>query len=332
MLLLRSLKTTKSCQLHSAIWQCHLHLRVARHGFKMIQELFKGFQFSSVLKRKCVVLLRFTHAIQIRWHFYHVHSFSIVLVAGLTSDFLTDDIAWGPPQGPLSSLPQAFDHGATLLTTSRCCTYCNGPLSTILLACFAELQTLSTFVNCWLAWYFGKPNLWTLNVLSDGNKLTVNPFKSEKNPIPWFDTVIKCVAVISVMQVQSSSDSATRSTGESAAKPQVHLSLGPVPKQLPLCPRYNQRHHQKITRIRTNSKDLWRISVVSCISCAPAKSCYSRLHPCPSADWFFRMDLTDPTIPTHHPTLTASLFFKSNILTDWGQILPESGTELPSLC
>jgi hypothetical protein len=45
-----------------------------------------------------------------------VHSFSIVLVAGLTSDFLTDDIAWGPPQGPLSSLlPQAFDHGATLL-------------------------------------------------------------------------------------------------------------------------------------------------------------------------------------------------------------------------
>lgn len=200
-----------------------------------------------------------------------------------------------------------------ILTTSRCCKYCNGmqwpTFHHQLLACFAKLQTLSTFVNCWLAWYFGKPNLWPLNVLSDGNKLTVNPFKSEKNPIPWFDTVIRCVAVISVMQVQSSSDSATRSTGESAAKPQVHLSLGPVPKQLPLCPRYNQRHHQKITTIRTNSKDLWRISVFFMyFMCTSKISCYSRLHPCHQF-WFFRMDLTDPTIPTHHPTLTASVFF-----------------------
>lgn len=137
------------------------------------------------------------------WQFMTILSCSFIFYcpgARVTSDFLTDTASgslvycypkpsiMGPPSRCFRNLYLDMTSIGNIVTTSRCWKYCNGPLCTILLA---------RKPSCRLCQVHANPTyVWPLNLPSDGNKLTVNPLKSEKNPIPWFDTRIRCVAVM----------------------------------------------------------------------------------------------------------------------------------------
>ena len=123
---------------------CHLAMpsSPSRQWWSWIPDNSRHVHGGPVLKRKRIVLREFTDAIRTKsikihqnpsksikiwWHFYHVHSCSIVLAP----DWLqTSPMTLPPTQGPLSSLPQAFDHGATLLFVGeQSCRLCQ-PLAT----------------------------------------------------------------------------------------------------------------------------------------------------------------------------------------------------------